>query len=107
MSFHAPKRTQKCGLTIVRVLASLFASSTRCQFSSDRIVTRNGIHVIPAHTTTSWPTQRLLPTIGTTQPVTALRRALDGIAVRYGIRTAQFAAMQLEYLTEDSCALSC
>jgi hypothetical protein len=39
----------------------------------------------------------LLPPIGSLQPAKALDEALQTIAGRYGMRTADFVAMQLEY----------
>ena len=68
-------------------------------FSRDdeAILTRNGIRVIPDRTTTDWPAERLLPAIGHQQPARALDQALRGIGGRYGMRTADFVAMQLEY----------
>jgi hypothetical protein len=59
--------------------------------------TRNGIRIIPDQVATSWPAEQLLPLIGDQQPAQALDRALHGIAARYGMRTADFVAMQLEY----------
>jgi hypothetical protein len=68
-------------------------------FSRDdeAILMRNGIRVIPDRTTTDWPAERLLPAIGHQQPARALDQALRGIGGRYGMRTADFVAMQLEY----------
>jgi hypothetical protein len=60
-------------------------------------LTRNGVRVIPDRIAASWPAEHLLPTVGTQQPARALDGALRGIAVRYGSRTADFVAMQLEY----------
>ena len=45
----------------------------------------------------SWPGERLLPPLGGRQPARALDEALAGIEARYGMRTADFVAMQLEY----------
>jgi putative intracellular protease/amidase len=59
--------------------------------------TRNGIRIIPDQVATSWPAERLLPAIGDQQPAQALDQALHAIAARYGMRTADFVAMQLEY----------
>lgn len=61
------------------------------------IETRNGIRVIPDQVATSWQSEQLLPAIGVLKPAEALDRALDGIAGRYGVRTAEVVAMQLEY----------
>ena len=58
---------------------------------------RNGIRIVPDQVATSWPGERLLPALGDRPPARALDEALDGIAVRYGPRTADFVAMQLEY----------
>jgi hypothetical protein len=46
-----------------------------------------------------WPAAQLLPaTEG--QPAKAVHQALKGIAARYGMRTADFVATQLEYGTK-------
>ena len=58
---------------------------------------RNGIRIVPDQVVASWPRGRLLPAPGDRQPARALDEALDGIAARYGMRTADFVAMQLEY----------
>ena len=62
---------------------------------------RNGIRIVPDQIAASWPGERLLPAIGDRQPARALDEALDGIATRYGMRTADFVAMQLEYPRTD------
>ena len=59
--------------------------------------TRNGIRIIPDRIAVSWNAERLLPAIGHRQPATALDEALEAIADRYGMRTADFVVMQLEY----------
>jgi putative intracellular protease/amidase len=61
------------------------------------VVTRNGIRVIADRVVAKWPAERQLPAIGNQQPARALDEALRGITVRYGVRTADFVAMQLEY----------
>ena len=58
---------------------------------------RNGIRILPDEIATNWPTARLLPAIDNAKPAEALDSALDGIAARYGTRTTDFVAMQLEY----------
>jgi putative intracellular protease/amidase len=58
---------------------------------------RNGIRILPDEVATSWPAERLLPLVGDRQPALALNEALGAIAARYGERTADFVAMQLEY----------
>jgi hypothetical protein len=59
--------------------------------------TRNGIRILPDQVDMNWPAKHLVPAIGERQPAKALDEALDGIATRYGMRTADFVAMQLEY----------
>jgi len=58
---------------------------------------RNGMRILPHQVSASWPAERLLPAIGGLQPAKALDQALLGIEARYGRRTADFVAMQLEY----------
>jgi putative intracellular protease/amidase len=65
--------------------------------TSNPLVTRNGIRVIPDQVTTTWPAEHRLPTIKDQLPARALDEALRGIADRYGMRTADFVALQLEY----------
>jgi putative intracellular protease/amidase len=59
--------------------------------------TRNGMRILPHQVAASWPAERLLPAISGLQPAKALDQALLGIEARYGMRTADFVAMQLEY----------
>jgi putative intracellular protease/amidase len=59
--------------------------------------TRNGLRILPHQVAASWPAERLLPAIGELPPVKALDQALLEIEARYGMRTADFVAMQLEY----------
>src|SRR5438105_668753 len=58
---------------------------------------RNGIRILPDEVVTNWPAARLLPAIDNAKPAEALDSALGGIAARYGTRTTDFVAMQLEY----------
>ena len=58
---------------------------------------RNGIRILPDVIATNWPAARLLPGIDNAKPAEALDSALGGIAARYGARTTDFVAMQLEY----------
>jgi hypothetical protein len=64
--------------------------------------TRNGIRLLPDRVGTSWPVEHLLPPIGDLPPAKALDEALAAIAVRYGMRTADFVAMQLEYTRQPA-----
>ncbi|MCP4619152.1 MAG: transcriptional regulator [Bradyrhizobium sp.] len=58
--------------------------------------TRHGLRILPEQVATNWPAGRLLPAIGG-RPAQALDEALNGIEARYGERTADFVAIQLEY----------
>ncbi|MEH2496509.1 transcriptional regulator GlxA family with amidase domain [Bradyrhizobium sp. AZCC 1678] len=58
---------------------------------------RNGIRILPDEVATSWPAERLLPSVGDRKPAEALDNALQEITARYGTRTTDFVAMQLEY----------
>ena len=59
--------------------------------------TRNGIRIVPDRVAAGWPAEQRLSPIGDRQPARALDDALQGIAARYGTRTADMVAMQLEY----------
>ncbi len=58
---------------------------------------RNGVGVLPDKIMANWPAQTLLPAIGERQPALVLDDTLQAIGARYGARTADFVAMQLEY----------
>lgn len=78
-----------------RSRAVTFAATSEPQQS------RNGIRLIPEEAATSWPTERLVPTVDDRQPAKALDETLHAIADRYQARTAEFVAMQLEYPRQD------
>ena len=59
--------------------------------------TRHGAHILPEQTATNWPAERLLPAVGDQPPAKALDQVLGAIEARYGMSTADFVAMQLEY----------
>ncbi len=61
------------------------------------VESRSGIRIIPDETRADWPAARLLPAIGDRPPMQALDDALEAIAERYGQRTTDVVAMQLEY----------
>jgi len=65
--------------------------------TADTQQSRNGIRILPDVIATNWPAARLLPGIDNAKPAEALDSALGGIAARYGTRTTDFVAMQLEY----------
>ena len=58
---------------------------------------RNGLRIVPDQVASSWPADRLIPAIGDRQPARALDDTLQAIAERYGTRTTDMVAMQLEY----------
>ena len=58
---------------------------------------RNGMRILPDRVSASWPAEHRLPAIGARPPASALTEVLDGITTRYGPRTADFVATQLEY----------
>lgn len=74
-----------------RSRAVTFAASTSAQQS------RYGVRILPERAAANWPAKRILPDIGGQPPAKALDKALQGIEQRYGSRTADFVAMQLEY----------
>lgn len=61
------------------------------------LATRNGIRIVPDEVTASWPAERRLPAIGDQPPAKVLDQTLSAIEARYGVPTADFVAMQLEY----------
>jgi transcriptional regulator GlxA family with amidase domain len=63
----------------------------------DPVTTRSGIRVIPDRAVESWPATRVPGEIGALKPAAALDEALRGIEQRYGRRTSDVVAMQLEY----------
>lgn len=68
-------------------------------FAATRVAqqTRTGLRILPEQVAANWPVEQALPAIGDQSPAKALDGALRGIESRYGIRTADFVAMQLEY----------
>lgn len=64
--------------------------------SADAVVTRSGVRIVPDEAATAWPDERRLPIVDQ-RPADALEQALQGIQKRYGVSTAYFVAMQLEY----------
>jgi putative intracellular protease/amidase len=57
----------------------------------------NGVRILPEGVAFDWPAEHLLPPIDGHKPADALEKTLNRIAERYGVRTADFVAMQLEY----------
>ena len=58
---------------------------------------RNGLRIMPDEVAASWPAERRLPDIDASPPARALDQTLAAIEARYGMPTADFVAMQLEY----------
>lgn len=61
------------------------------------IESRNGMRIIPDRIAREWDEGPSVPTFGAQPPAVALDDALTAISSRYGSRTADFVAMQLEY----------
>jgi transcriptional regulator GlxA family with amidase domain len=71
--------------------AVVFAATT------DAVESKNGMRIYPEIAATNWPSTRLLESVVNQSPADALDEALNQMTVRYGIDTARFVAMQLEY----------
>ncbi|MDQ8728489.1 DJ-1/PfpI family protein [Bradyrhizobium sp. LHD-71] len=65
--------------------------------AADPITTRNGVRIIPDRVAARWPADQLLQGNDDQPPAQALHHALQQIMTRYGARTADAVAMQLEY----------
>ncbi|MGY3616191.1 DJ-1/PfpI family protein [Bradyrhizobium sp. USDA 10063] len=74
-----------------RSRAVTFAATAEAQPS------RNGLRILPDQVANQWPAERLLQPVGSLPPAQALDQSLQRIEARYGGRTADFVAMQLEY----------
>ena len=61
------------------------------------LTTRRGIRLVPDRVVKDARTSLVLPPVTDHHPTHALDAALDGIAARYGPRTAGLVALQLEY----------
>ncbi|QOZ78034.1 transcriptional regulator [Bradyrhizobium sp. CCBAU 53351] len=58
---------------------------------------RGGLHILPDEVTAGWPARQMPPATADLPPAQALDQTLRAIDARYGPRTADFVAMQLEY----------
>jgi putative intracellular protease/amidase len=65
--------------------------------TSDTRQSRNGMRIYPDAVAANWPADRLLPPVWDRKPAEALNETLRAITERYGARTTDFVAMQLEY----------
>ena len=74
-----------------RSSAVTFAASTSA------VVTEGGVRILPERATTDWPEARRVTTFPGQPPAAALDQTLRAISGRYGLRTADVVAMQLEY----------
>jgi putative intracellular protease/amidase len=63
---------------------------------STALRSRHGARIVPDRVAADWPAERTLPAVSD-RPARALDQALAGIQARYGERTADFVATQLEY----------
>jgi hypothetical protein len=73
------------------------AGVTTFAASAEPVVSLGGLRILPDETAESWPEQRLVPQFGSEPPAQALDGALEAIEARYGGRTRDFVAFQLEY----------
>ncbi len=71
--------------------------SRAATFAAGPVTTRNGVRVVPDEAATSWPQARRLPPVGAGRPAQVLDETLKDIDARYGARTGDVVAMQLEY----------
>ena len=71
--------------------------SSAVTFAAGPVETRSGLRIIPDETVTDWPGQQKLSAMEGVPPAKALDDTLRGIEARYGQRTADIVAMQLEY----------
>ncbi|MFB6464367.1 DJ-1/PfpI family protein [Bradyrhizobium tunisiense] len=58
---------------------------------------RGGLRIVPDKVASDWPAKQTLPAAVDLPPARALDQTLHAIDARYGSRTADFVAMQLEY----------
>ena len=65
--------------------------------STEAVGTRGGLRIVPDEARRDWPLGRDVSRFPDQPPAVALDRALAAIAARYGARTADAVAMQLEY----------
>jgi len=70
--------------------------------SGNAVPFRCGIRILPDEVATTWPAARLLPAIRDQRPAKALDETLRAIAARYGPRTTDIVAMQLEYPRQNT-----
>jgi putative intracellular protease/amidase len=65
--------------------------------SLDAVTTMSGVRILPDRADADWPQSRRVSTFPERRPADALDLVLDAISARYGDRTTDIVAMQLEY----------
>lgn len=70
--------------------------------SADAVETRNGVRVIPDQAEANWPEARRVSIFPDQRPANALDEVLEAITARYGDRTTEVVAMQLEYPRQET-----
>lgn len=65
--------------------------------ASDTVVSRNGVRIIPGRSDATISEDLRVSSFPEHKPADALDLALDAITARYGERTTDVVAMQLEY----------
>lgn len=73
------------------------SNATSYAASQDAVVTMSGVRVVPDRAGADWPEGRRVSTFPDRRPADALDLVLDAISARYGERTTNVVAMQLEY----------
>ena len=73
------------------------SSAATYAVSPGAVESRNGIRIVPDQSVADWPADRRVSTFSDRKPADALDLVLDAITARYGERTTDVVAMQLEY----------
>ncbi|MGB3069050.1 MAG: DJ-1/PfpI family protein [Ottowia sp.] len=81
------------------------SSVTTFAHSSDAVKSRHGVRIIPDRSGTNWPADQRVPFTALQKPADALDQTLSAVTARYGERTANVVAMQLEYPGKPSKAI--
>lgn len=85
------------GLTADAWSRTYRSSALTIASSSAPVFTKGGIGIVPDRIVPTGKIKHMLPAISSVEPVKALDKALTDIAARYGQRTREFVALQLEY----------
>lgn len=73
------------------------SSATTYAASTDAVESRNGVRIIPDQPDRDWPEALRVSHFRDQRPTDALDQALEAITARYGDRTTNVVALQLEY----------